>query len=118
MNRSTRAAVAVAAAFLLPGQAVRPAAAQSDTLLDLRSTAVGAAGVRLVVHSAGGLMARGTIGPGTIPARGAGTRLALRADVAELRALLEASLATSQRAPSPGALTPPPARAGTTRNDP
>jgi trimeric autotransporter adhesin len=50
-----------------------PAAAQSNILLQLESGSP--ASDRFVVDSAGGLVARGTYGRGTIPATGVGTRL-------------------------------------------
>src|SRR5690349_4793685 len=63
---------ALLAATLAAGLAT-PAAAQSDILLRLRSGSP--AGDRFRVDSAGGVVARGSLGIGIIPQTGAGERM-------------------------------------------
>jgi hypothetical protein len=71
MKFTTRLAALAALAALIP--AARPAAAQSDILLQLRSGSP--VGDRMRVDSAGGVVALGSFGTGIIPASGAGTRM-------------------------------------------
>jgi hypothetical protein len=70
MKFTTRIAALAALAILFP--AARPAAAQSDILLQLRSGSP--VGDRVRVDSAGGFVALGSFGAGIIPATGAGSR--------------------------------------------